>query len=132
MFRNLRDLFLGFLPNLQVLPNCYQREVFLLRKNGCTHLLAPLAVTTRHTDRHLTQIRNLLALETIQVGLNSRAGILEILGRKMKRVFELKRRHYSQPFIITGTKWVATCDIVSLVLPMPLRRADSGSASIIP
>lgn len=26
----------------------------------------------------------------------------------------------------------ATCDIVSLVLLIPLRRADSGSASIIP
>jgi hypothetical protein len=62
----------------------------LLQQNACAYLLAPLAVATRHTNRHLTQIRNLLALETIQVGLNSGAGILEILSRKMKRILKLK------------------------------------------
>ena len=47
-------------------------------------------MATRHADRHLTHIRNLLALETVQVGLNSRAGILEVLRRKMQRVLQLK------------------------------------------
>lgn len=58
-------------------------------------------MATRHTDRHLTQIRNFLALETIQVSLDSRAGILEILSRKMKRVLKLKMG--SQPVIIMVT-----------------------------
>jgi hypothetical protein len=91
VLRNLRDLFLCFLPNLQVLPSCYQQEISLLQKNGYAYLLAPLTVATRHTYRHLTQIRDLLPLETIQVGLNSGAGVLEILSRKMKCVLELKK-----------------------------------------
>jgi hypothetical protein len=91
VFRNLRNLFLCFLPNLQVLSSCHQRETSLLQKNGYAHLLAPVAVATRHTDRHLTQIRDLLTLETIQVGLNSRAGVLEILSRKMKCILKLKK-----------------------------------------
>jgi hypothetical protein len=47
-------------------------------------------MATRHADRHLTQICDLLALETIQISLNSRAGVLEVLRGKMQRVLQLK------------------------------------------
>jgi hypothetical protein len=69
----------------------YQQAILCIIKSDCTHLLTPLAVGTRHTNRHLTQISHLLTLETIQVGLDSGAGIFEILSRKVKRILQLKK-----------------------------------------
>ena len=53
-------------------------------------LAAPFTVNERELDGKLAQIRHLLPLETVEVGLESGRRVLEVLCRGLKRVLELR------------------------------------------
>ena len=44
---------------------------------------------TSHSYRHLTEVSNLLPLETIQVSLNRRTSVLQVLCGEMLRILKL-------------------------------------------
>jgi hypothetical protein len=54
---------------------------------------------TSHTDAHLPEIGNFLSLEAVQVSLDRRARILEILCREMERVLELYTCFHKSDFL---------------------------------
>lgn len=43
-------------------------------------------------DGHVPQVRHLLPLESIKIGLQRRRRILEILSRSLQRVFQLRKK----------------------------------------
>jgi hypothetical protein len=85
-------------------------------------------MAARHVDAHLAQVGNLLPLEAVEVGLDRRARVLEILRGQMQRVLELLPRQHTNE----DNNTALTCEMFSRVLLIPLRRAASGSASIMP
>ena len=90
MVWNLCNFCLRLLPCFQILSICVS-VVPRLSYGHCSHLLAPVSMTTCHTDRHLPQVRHLLSLEPIQVGLYRRARIFEVLCGQVERVLQLSR-----------------------------------------
>ena len=63
----------------------------------------------RQLDGELPQVRNLLSLKTVQVGLQGRRGVLQILSGSLQRILELHHSvnnvpdvHVSSDSLITG------------------------------
>ena len=48
-----------------------------------------ITLLNRHADRHRSQVRHLLPLEPIQVCLDRRRRVLQVLRRQMKRILQL-------------------------------------------
>ena len=91
MFRNLLYLFLRSLPCFEVLGQ-YDSDwiaAAYLKKIG-SYLLTPVSVASSHIDCHLPEVRDLLALETIEIRLNRRTRVLQVLRRQMKGILKLR------------------------------------------
>jgi len=52
-------------------------------------LFAPITMAPSHAYRHLSDVGHLLSLEPVQISLDSRARIFEILSSQMKCVLKL-------------------------------------------
>lgn len=61
-----------------------------LATNGGSHLLAPISMTTSHADGHFSQVSDFLPLEAIQIRLNGRVRILQVLCGEMQGIFQLQ------------------------------------------
>lgn len=62
-----------------------------LRSLPCLEILTtPVAVQRSKLNGELADIGNLLALESVQVGLKSCRCVLEVLGGCLERVFQLR------------------------------------------
>lgn len=57
-----------------------------------SYLLAPIPMSLGERDGHVSQVGHFLPLKSVKVALDRRRGVLEILGRQVKGVFELQRR----------------------------------------
>lgn len=57
--------------------------------NRTTDLCTPIPMTSRHANRHLPQVRNLLSLEAVEVCLDCRAGVLQVLRCQMQGILQL-------------------------------------------
>lgn len=49
-----------------------------------------------HSDTHLPNIGNLLSLEAVQVSLDGRGRVFEVLSRRLQAVFQLVAMHISE------------------------------------
>lgn len=54
-----------------------------------TYRLGKVAMNLCELDRHVPQIRNLLALEPVQVGLQGGRSVLQVLRGRLQRVLQL-------------------------------------------
>lgn len=93
---------LGCLPRLEVL---YIASALLpapgrqAEWGRATCLLAPLSVDLRQLNGELSQVCHFLPLKAVQIGLQRRRGVLEVLRRCLQRVFELQP---DQPRFLIG------------------------------
>jgi hypothetical protein len=75
---DLVDLAFRFLPGFQVLRRRFKVSMSCLEL-WRAHLLTPLLVVLGHSDTHLPHISDLLPLEPIQVRLDGRRRVLQVL-----------------------------------------------------
>jgi hypothetical protein len=69
----------------------------------------------RERDGHVPQISDLLALESVEVGLDSLGGVLEVLGGEMKGVLELNKmkNHPAKQYVMReGGSTICTVQLI--------------------
>jgi hypothetical protein len=69
---------------------------------GSTYVLGPVTMRSGHGNTHISKVRNLLALETVKVGLNRRRSVFKVLSRGLQRIFQLQPTISSQSKEQTG------------------------------
>lgn len=55
-----------------------------------SYLLAPVSVASSHINCHLPKVSNFLTLETVEIRLDRRTRILQVLCRQMEGILKLR------------------------------------------